>query len=68
MDVKKIPVPQTGNNVGSQVPNTPLYSCIITQGQYLGGKQCGVIVICQLLIRAVYDRIFVFSVAEDSNL
>ena len=68
MDVKKFPVPQTGNDVGSQIPNTPFYSCFITRGQYPGGKQCSVIVIRKLLVRAVYDWILVFSVAEDPNL
>ena len=29
MDVKKFPVPQTGNDVGSQIPNTPFYSCFM---------------------------------------
>ncbi len=68
MYVKKFPVPQTGNDVESQIPNTPFYSCFITGSQYPGGKQCGVIVICQLLIRAVYDRILIFFVTEDPNL
>ena len=45
-----------------------IFSPIITRGQYPGGKQCGLIVICQLLVRAVYDWIFVFSIAEDPDL
>ena len=68
MKVKKFPVPQTGNDVRSQIPNTSLYGCLVTRGQYPGGKQCGLIVICQLLVRAVYDWIFVFSIAEDPDL
>ena len=68
MDVKKLPVPQTGNDMGSQISNTPLYGCFIMRGQYPGGNQRGVIVIRQLLVRAVYNRGFVFFVAEDSNL
>ena len=66
-DIKKFPVPQTGNDVGSQIPNTPFYSCFIAWGQYPGGKQCSVIVIRQFLVRAVYDWILVFSVAKDPN-
>ena len=68
MDVKKFPVPQVGNDVGSQIPNTSLYGCLITRGQNPCRKQGGVIVIRQFLVRAVYDGIFIFFVAEDPNL
>ena len=57
MDVKKFPVPQAGNDVGSQVPNAPLDRGFVARSQYPGGEQCCVIVIRQLLVGTVDDGI-----------
>lgn len=68
MEVKKFPVPQASNDVGSQIPNAPLDRCFVAGSQYPGREQCCVIVIRQLLVGTVDDRIFVFPVTEDTNL
>ena len=45
IDVKKFPISQSGNDVGSQISNAPLYSRFVARRQYSGGKQCRVIMI-----------------------
>ena len=57
-----------GNDAGSQVPNAPLDRFFVAESQYTGRKQCCVIVIRQLLVGTIDDRIFVFPVTEDTNL
>ena len=56
--------------MGSQIPQHLPSTAALSRGANTraGSNACSVIVIRKLLVRAVYDWILVFSVAEDPNL